>query len=314
MRLRDLGERGFLSLLRSAFPGLALAGDDAAVLGPCRCPVLTTDTFLEGRHFHLWWCDPAVLGRRLLEASLSDLAAMGAEPAAALVSLAVPPDTEWEWLRAFYEGLLSRPDCPVAGGETVASELPCITVTALGEGGDPGTLLRRSALRAGDCIWLTGPVGRALDIARLMEEAGGLEGPGMDPRNPVSAEVLGQLRSFLSPRACFEEARLLRSRGVRCAIDVSDGVISEAGHLAAESGVSVRLDLERVPLLPPAQGRPGDACSAGEDFVLLFGAPTGMDFESCGYSRIGVALPGSGVRATFDGNEIAGGGGYDHFA
>ena len=313
--LSGMGERGFISRLRREFPGLREAGDDAAVLPRLSCPVATIDSFIEGRHFLRWWCDPAILGRRLLEATLSDLAAMGAGPSSALVSLAAPGDLGWDWLAGFYAGLLSRPDCTVAGGETVASDRLVITISATGEGGEPSTLLRRGAMAPGDVLWLTGPIGRSLDISAGMEACGGLEGASLRPVKPVPDSELERLRAFLEPRAAFREACIVRGRGARCAIDISDGLFSEAEHLCTESGAGCEIDLDAVPLFEAVRGRPAEACAAGEDFVLLFTAPPALDFSDCGFARIGTAAGEPGLRITTGGRRavVTAGTGYDHF-
>lgn len=313
--LSGMGERGFIARLRREFPGLREAGDDAAVLPPLSCPVATIDSFVEGRHFHRWWCDPVILGRRLLEATLSDLAAMGAGPSSVLVSLAAPGDLGWGWLAGFYAGLLSRDDCTVAGGETVASDRLVVTISATGEGGDPSTLLRRSAMAPGDSLWLTGPLGRSLDIAEGMEACGGLAGASLEPVNPMPELELERFRAFLEPRAAFDEAGIIRSRGVRCAIDVSDGLFSEAMHLCRESGAGCEMDLAPVPLFEAVRDRPEEACAAGEDFVLLFSAPPSLDFSGHGFTRIGRATDDPGLRITRDGQPagLPDKAGYDHF-
>ncbi len=312
--LSGMGERGFIARLRSEFPALSLVGDDAAVLGGLACPVATVDSFVEGRHFLRWWCDPEVLGRRLLEATLSDLAAMGASPGQVLVSLAAPGTLEWSWLGGLYRGLQSRSDCVIAGGETVASETLVITLCAIGEGGDPERLLRRGALSAGDALWVTGPLGRALDVSARMEACGGLHGPGLEPARDVPAEELELLRAFLEPRAQFREAGILIGRGVRCAIDISDGLLSEAAHLCGESGLGCDIELSSVPLFEAVRGCELEACAAGEDFVLLFGAPAGCDFAEYGFRRIGSCSEQEGIRVTYEGYGIETfDSGYDHF-
>lgn len=279
-------------------------------------PVITTDSFIEGVHFHLWWCDPQVLGRRLLEATLSDLAAMGAPPGFVTVSTTLTRETELEWLEGFYAGLTSRSDCRIVGGETVSGPVLGFTLTAVSDAGSSGSLFRRSGLRPGDGIWLTDRLGRALDVARLMERAGGLHGDGLEPAGSVSPAELEQLRAFLTPRAAFEEAKILREAGVTCAIDVSDGLLSEAGHLAGESGVDVEIELENVPLFPSAGNRRLEAACSGEDFVLLFGwSGVEADLEKAGFRRVGSARRGAGrAWVTQGGVELpACSGGYDHF-
>jgi len=279
----ELGERALIRRIRDIFPSLTLIGDDSAVLSPLSCPVVTTDSFQEGTHFHRWWCDPDILGRRLLEAALSDLAAMGAEPGWVFAAMGLPPDLEVRWLENFYRGLTSRRDCVLAGGEIIRSATFMLTLTAVGEGGDPGKLLLRSSLGPDDWLWLTGPIGRAVDAPALLERAGGMSGPDLEPVNPgLDPASIEQIRAFLQPGAEFTASHICRNRGVLAAIDISDGLISEAAHLARESGVDTHIELDLVPVFGSVADRPLDAASAGEDFVLLFGAKSGHDVHSGG--------------------------------
>lgn len=291
-----------------------LVGDDAAVLPSLAIPVVTTDSYAEGRHFHRWWCDPEVLGRRLLEATLSDLAAMGASPAFVFCAVMLPGSTDHEWVERFHLGLCSRSDCVLAGGETIAGDCLCVTLTAVGEGGSE-PLLRRSSARPGDRVWITGPVGRTLDSVSLLERCRGTSGPGLAPVLPLTPEEAAHVGLFLQPRAAFGEARVLRARGVLCAVDVSDGVLSEAARISEESGVGIELDLDRVPLLPLAASRALEACAAGEDFVLLFTAGAGEDFSGEGFSAVGRAAGHPGLRVVSGGVPVGiVSAGYDHFA
>ena len=298
----DTGERKLLELLRSRFPRLGeRIGDDAADLLPMHAPVATTDSFFEGSHFHRWWAPPATLGRRLLEATLSDVAAMAARPVCCLVALTLPADLRIDWLFGFYEGLLERREtCPVAGGEIIRGDRFGVTLTALGDLPDGGRLLRRSGVREGDGVYVAGRVGRALSAPALLERCGGLVGEELEPGSPEGlrgaggspGELLDQLRAFLSPVAMIEEAvELAGCDAVSAAIDISDGVLSEAGHLARESGVCVEVVGELLPLFDSVLGRPYEAATAGEDFVLMFSASEGFDECSPGFPvrRIGTA-------------------------
>lgn len=304
----DLGERAFLRRLRETFPGLSLAGDDAAELpSALERPVVTTDSFLEGFHFYSWWTDPIVLGRRLMEATLSDVAAMGADPRWALVSLILPPATSVSWLENLYLGFQHRKDLVLAGGETVTGGRLGISLTVIAEGGTcEAPLLRRSALSAGDLLWVTGRVGRALDAPGLIEAAGELSGQELSPRiDALTPEQLDQVRAFLIPRAQLREGLLLRSMGIRCAIDVSDGLLSEAQHLAVESGVDTWIDLDLVPFFDSVRQRPLEAAGAGEDFVLVFGSPPDRDLTEKGFTRVGQASFGPGkLHVTVRGREV----------
>ncbi|MFO7949679.1 MAG: thiamine-phosphate kinase [Candidatus Fermentibacteraceae bacterium] len=317
LTVSDLGERRLIARLRERFPGLALTGDDAAALELLQLPVVTTDSFYETTHFYLWWAPARVLGRRLLEAALSDLAAMGARPGWSLIALTLPDRTDVEWLESLYEGFLGREDCVMAGGEIVSGERLGVTITAIGEGAGEGDLLRRSALRPGDGLWVTGRIGRALGAPKLIEETEQLRGPELKPTvDALDQHQLEQIRAFLRPRAHFREGQMLRRLGVRCAIDISDGLLSEAGHLARESGVDVQLELEGVPFFESVADRPLAACAAGEDFVLLFGCPDSVDLSGTGFYRVGRASKGSGaVTVTRSGERVEfSSRGYDHLA
>lgn len=310
-----LGERGLIRLLRDLLPGLSMTGDDCAVLPALETPIVTTDSFMEGSHFHRWWASPEVLGRRFLEATLSDLASMGAKAGWVFAAVQLPPEIPVRWLVGFYEGLLHRAEVPVAGGETVRSGTLGLTLTAIGEGGDPSTLMRRSTLRSGDRLWVTGPIGRALNAPGLLARAEGVTGDDLLPVKEVLSDIeMEQVRSFLIPKAALEHGERLRSNGVRCAIDISDGLLSEAGHLAAESGVDVIIDLEAVPLFASVSDRPLEAAAAGEDFELLFAAPAGWEPGFPGCVPVGWAGdPGGGLKVRMDGREIEPNRtGYDH--
>lgn len=313
--ISDIGERGLIRRLREIFPWLSSIGDDSAVLSGIHCPVVTTDSFFEGTHFYRWWATPRILGRRLLEAALSDIAAMGARAKWVFTALSIDPGTRVDWIEDFYRGLIERNDIILAGGETVRGERMGITLTIIGEGEEPETLLRRSSLLPGDNLWVSGLIGRALDAPSLLEEIGGFEGNDLNPRmDNISDVKLVQLKDFLQPRAELELGIELRKLGVRCAIDISDGLFSEAEHLARESGVNIILDIDESLFYDSVKDRPLAASAAGEDYILLFGAADGLDFSSKGCSIIGRAASGNGkVSAFLDGDKVnISLTGYDH--
>jgi thiamine-monophosphate kinase len=314
-KLFELGERGVIRRLRETIPGLDVIGDDSAVLTSIACPVVTTDSFFEGTHFHRWWAPPQVLGRRLLEATLSDIAAMGAGTGWVFVAVTLDPEMELDWLLSFYRGLAQRDDVVLAGGETVRGPRFGVTLTAIGEGNDPKTLLRRSCLMPGDILWIGGLVGRALDAPRLLGEAGGMMGDPLTPmKNELDGEFMDQLRAFLCPRAQLKLSWRLREAGVRCAIDISDGLLSEARHLCDESAVDIILELDDPIFFPSVRGRLLEASAAGEDFILLFGAPSGLDLSGSGCLRVGRAEAGrDGLKVLLRGMEVEVDSiGYDH--
>jgi len=302
----DIGERGLIRRLRKKFPSLSGMGDDSAVLPELRCPVVTTDSFFEGTHFYRWWAPPRILGRRLLDPSDAGLFCTRARAGWIFTAITLDPGMRVNWIDEFYQGLTERDDIILAGGETIRGEYPGITLTIVGEGDNPETLLRRSSLHPGDVLWVSGPVGRALNAPSLLERIGGFDGADLIPRRrSISGPELTRLREFLQPRAELELGIELRNLGIRCAIDISDGLISEAEHLSIESGVSVVLDLDKSIFFNSVQDNRMAASAAGEDFVLLFGAGPGMDFSSMGCSPVGRAESGkSGVTVFLDGEEV----------
>jgi len=301
--LRDIGEHGFIRAIREKFP-MALCGDDAAVLSPLAAPVITTDSFFQGTHFHQWWTSPEKLAVRLLEAALSDIAAMGAKPVCVLSSVMLSPEMEVSLLMDFYKGLTSRNDCPVVGGETIRGPLFGITLTAVGDCGCMKPF-RRNAVKPGDSLWVTGPIGRSLQAPELLEKG----------RNGILSDIeRNQVELFLAPAARFDVLHDLRRAGVKAAIDISDGLFSECSHLSRESSVRISIEINSVPLVPFARNNPLGACSAGEDFELLFALPAGAPSPGEKYFQIGSASLGEGCSVTANGKpvemQLLG---YDHF-
>jgi len=261
-------------LLPPPGPGVSLgAGDDAAVLAPRGRPLaVTTDTQIEGVHFRREWLAPAGIGGRALEVALSDLAAMGARPRAVVVALQLPARLPGREALALMRGLIARAAarrCEVAGGNIAVYEGPlALTVTALGElpRGAPATL--RSAARPGERIYATGLPG----LARLGCEA-------LARKARPTPYLRAAIRKYLAPRACVEEMAFLgRSAPLGAAIDLSDGLAGDLGHVLAESGVGARLALEAPADFKRACAAlrlDAQACMLGpsDDYELLFTAP-----------------------------------------
>jgi thiamine-monophosphate kinase len=246
---------------------LAGPGDDAALLRPPPGMdlVQTVDTCLEGVHFPAG-LDPADIGWRSLAVNLSDLAAMGAEPAWGLLSLALPR-ADAAWLDGFARGvgeLAVDVDLDLVGGDMVRG--PLAVTFALTGLVPPGEALRRAGARAGDGIWVTGPLGggaAGLDALRRGE--------------PRAAQA------FLRPRPRLAEGRALRGLA-SAAIDISDGLLQDLGHLLAAGGVGAVLDLERLPLDAAAAAAGSDAglamaLTGGDDYQLCFTLPPGRVAE-----------------------------------
>jgi thiamine-monophosphate kinase len=292
-------------------------GDDAALLElpPGQCLVAATDTLVEGRHFPRG-APPESIGHQCLAVNLSDLAAMGADPAWALLSLCMPEARE-DWLEPFATGLLALADrhgVALVGGDTVRGPL-VLSVTALGVV-PPGEALRRSGARPGDELFVSGWPG---------ESAAGLD---LLQRDPGSAGADPLVRRFLFPEPRIALGRALRGLA-SAAMDVSDGLLGDLQKLCHASGVSATLELEQLPVSPvlaarfPPQQTERFILHGGDDYELLFTLPPGSASaeqlrslaESCGVHRIGSIGDGRGVSCLRGGKAVSiPAGGYDHFA
>lgn len=281
-------------------------GDDAAVLAiPAgQLLVASTDIALEQVHFRRDWLTPREIGWRAATAALSDLAAMAADPVAMLVALALPPS----WLgdvHALANGLADAARAaglPIAGGDLSSAGELMITITVLGATAEP---LRRSGARPGDRVYITGQLGGPA-------AAVGAWRGGRAPA-PRARE------RFAHPVARIDEARWLAAHGAHAAIDVSDGLLSDAAHLAAASGARLELVLDPLPTIDGAA--PDDAARSGEEYELLVTTPHDLDTAAFGrqftipLTEIGRVESGpSDVVATLHGARVAPGGGFDHFA
>lgn len=269
----SLGEFGLVARLAALFgsppDGLGI-GDDAATwpadVGSIE--VATTDMLVEGVHFRLDWTSPEDLGWKALAVSLSDLAAMGARPGHALVSIAVDAARRALVLDVArgLQSLAGRTGTWIVGGDTVRSPGPLVVNVALVGRAAPARLLRRDAARTGDLVGVTGVLGAASAALALLSEASA-------PPDPAAAPLLAALHR---PLARLSAGQRLAASRVRCAIDISDGLASEALHLARSSGVGIEIDVAAVPLAPAAVQLLGArrsrelALSGGEDYELLF--------------------------------------------
>jgi thiamine-monophosphate kinase len=293
-------------------------GDDGAILTvPAGSELIaTTDTLVAGVHFPEG-CPPASIGHRALAVNLSDLAAMGARPAWALLALTLPQAQE-AWLEEFSAGLgaLAREHrVALVGGDTTRGPL-CVTLQLLGFV-PRGAALRRSGGRPGDVLFVSGSPGDA--AAGLALEQRRLDAP---------AEARDYLRErFLlpSPRVALGEA--LREFASAC-IDVSDGLLGDAGKLAHASGVAVELQFEDLPVseallaaLDEARAREL-ALTGGDDYELCFAVPEAklapllaqLPPQRWGYTRIGALHAGSGARVVRAGTVMEfSHSGYQHF-
>ncbi|HET7755689.1 MAG TPA: thiamine-phosphate kinase [Steroidobacteraceae bacterium] len=293
-------------------------GDDAALL---ECPpgmqlVAATDTLVAGVHFP-GGVPPSSIGHRALAVNLSDLAAMGARPAWALLALTLP-QADAAWLAEFAAGLgeLAHAEgVALVGGDTTRGPLT-VSVALLGHVPRGGALTRAGA-RPGDVLFVSGTPGDAGAGLALIEQRLGAA--------PDAAAYLRERFLLPAPRVALGER--LRAYASAC-IDVSDGLLGDAGKLASASGVGLGIELAALPLSAPLRATLGEdaarelALTAGDDYELLFSVPPPrlaalereLPPERWSYRRIGVVHAGSGATITRDGAVMEfSHSGYRHF-
>ncbi len=270
----DLIERYFSQPMRqlaSSYPQLALGiGDDCALLQASagKQLAISSDMLVSGRHFFAD-VDAASLGHKALAVNLSDLAAMGARPLGFTLALALP-ELKPDWLAAFSQGLLNlaaASACPLIGGDTTKGPLT-ISITVLDEV-TPGTALRRDTAQIGDDIWVSGTLGGArLALGALYGEyalaAGILQQSAERLHRPQPRLALGQALAGIA----------------HAALDVSDGLLGDLGHILSASGLAAEIELAALPLpdyvlqsAPSTQAAYDFALNGGDDYELCFTAP-----------------------------------------
>ena len=257
-------------------------GDDAAVLPPTGGDVLllAVDAVVAGVHADLGLTGLSDLGWKAMAASMSDIAAMGADPAFALVSIAAPNGTDLELLYRGIGEAAEQLGCPVVGGDlTNASDL-VVSVTVSGT--CSGKPVRRDGARPGDEVWVTGPLGASaagLNLLRTGHKSSGTPvsgtsvfGTSISGTSISGTSVSGPLvLAHSRPVPRIAEGRAARLAGATAMIDVSDGFSADASHIAIASGVGI--DLAEVPVAAGASL--DEALGGGEDFELVFCAPAG---------------------------------------
>lgn len=294
-------------------------GDDAALLQPRRNEqlVVTADTLNSGVHFPDE-TTPFDIGWKTLAVNLSDLAAMGARPAWCTLALSLP-SADADWIEAFADGffaLADEHDIVLIGGDTTRGPLS-LSVTAIGQAA-AGQALRRDTARIGDDIWVSGTLGDAAGALRLWQQ-GQLDVTviAADPDH----EMLRQ--RLLCPVPRVKLGQRLRAYA-HAAIDVSDGLLADLGHIAARSEVAAQLEVETLPIssaLRDALGRDQArdcALRGGDDYELCFTAAADQrdalhalaDVLGLPLTRIGRITAGQGVH----GDDLPGADGYEHFA
>ncbi len=333
MKLEELGEFAFIDRIARGAPKelgahvLRGIGDDAAVVEtPRGVQLLTTDMLIEGVHFLRDVITPRQLGAKAITVNLSDIAAMGGTPRDALVSIAVPPDTDVAELDALYEGMgevARRHEVSLLGGDTTASPRDlCLNVVVLGHAA-PEEVLYRSGARIGDRVLVTGTLGDARAGLEIL--LGRLDLP--------STQAATLVRAHLEPTPYLAEARIAATSGIaHAAIDLSDGLSSDLGHVCRASSVAAVVNADDLPISAAVRAAAERldvdpvslAVGGGEDYRLLVtAAPDGVEAfrrriretSGCPLYDVGEIVAGQGVRLhRSDGpDEELHATGWDHF-
>lgn len=284
-------------------------GDDGALvaLGPGETVVLSTDATVEGVHFRREWLGAEEVGYRAATAALSDLAAMGARGVGILVAMVLPKRWRAE-LDPLGDGVaraVRAAGVRVLGGDMTAGSELALVVTVVGTV-RAGEALSRAAARGGDRLYVTGQLGGpAAALGALVS--------GAEPDAAARAR-------FAEPHARLAEARWLAGQGARAAVDISDGLLADAAHVAAASNVQVVIDIDRVPTIAGVTSEV--AATSGEEYELLVASPLPLDAAAFA-TRFGIPLSELGVVrdgepvvvVTRGGTPVAlPARGYDHFA
>lgn len=342
MKISAVGEFALIERIRSMLPRphdtLFGIGDDCAALRPAagKDLLLTTDLLVDGVDFTPQTITPFQLGRKAMGVNLSDIAAMGGLPRAALVTLAIPPDEEIEFVDELYRGLReegARFGVEVIGGDLSASSTLMISVTLVGEV-EAGKAVTRSGAKPGEWIWITGRLGAAAAGLTALRAGCRLRNDQVEIPFEVSGslrEAIGQaIERHLCPIPRIREGRALAQTGAASAmIDLSDGLASDLAHLCRESGVSAKIREDQIPVDQAAsaiaqhfgQEPFAMALQGGEDFELLFTSSwdpadiTALFSDAVTVTAVGkVGEAGQGCRLEQqDGKTVALTGGYDHF-
>ncbi len=284
MNVAELGEFGLIDLLakmasksydKQLTPWQQLIigiGDDAAAWqGDASIQLATVDSFIQDVHFSLGNASWEELGWKALAINLSDIAAMGGLPRYALVALALPGHTEVDDVTDLYQGMIELAqqfEVAIVGGNIASAPLVAITVTVLGSARSQNKqILTRSTAKPGEKVAVTGYLGAAAAGAEMLTK-----------QLKFDSEATASFKkAFLHPYPRVEEGQLLVAQGVKTAIDISDGLISDLNHICKASQVSARIEADCVPIQPTVKTKFGDralelALSGGEDYELLFTA------------------------------------------
>ncbi len=283
-------------------------GDDCCEVSTSSSFLISTDSLIDSVHFDRSFHRPHLLGRKSIAVNLSDIAAMGGKPRFALLALALPADLEWEWISSWLDGaleILGEYGCVLIGGDTVKSKELSFTVTILGEPAVKTGVYRNGA-QPGDTVWVSGSLGSAGAGLELLKSEKNTQG------NLDRALFADLLAAHLNPVPQIPLGNELAQSGlVTSMLDISDGLATDLAHICEESGVSARIDAERLPCLSVLHTaaehlgmRSEDfMLRAGEDYQLLFTIKQGsegvlwkkINGKNSGIKKIGEIQSGKGV-------------------
>ena len=333
MTLGDIGEFGLIDRIANLFDRddseiIIGIGDDAAAIsrGDGILSLATSDMLLEGVHFDLAYTSPDQLGEKALAVNVSDIAAMGGSPRFFLLSIALPKNTELDFIDKFSKGAslaAKRFGITLIGGDTVASDDKIlISITLIGEVPEREVLSRKGA-KSGDQIFVTGTIGDSAAGLALLKK-----GINMDNNPPEYGELI---KKHLLPSPRVKLARYISKNHLATSmIDISDGLLKDLGHICESSHVQGRVWLDRIPLSEGYIKAAKEfnfginpALAGGEDYELIFTIPIEKveeldkleNFFDCTFTHVGEICPGNGILLYDNENNIVDTAisGYDHF-
>lgn len=336
-----MGEFELLARIRERLPANGPrihlgSGDDAAVSVPGGATATSVDALVDGVHFRRDLASPAQIGHKALATALSDLAAMGAEAGEAYVVLGLPLDFSENECIEMLDGmtaLATATGTALVGGDLSRARELFLAITVVGHSPDPAALVQRGGAQPGDILVLTGEIGGAaaglalLDNPHYEAEFVSSSAMGEEEAKATMEELVGRQ---LEPRPRLAAGRALALAGATAMIDLSDGLGSDATHIAQASSVALQIDAGAIPLAPgsrellEAGGRdPWELLRGGEDYELLASVPPPrleeaasavQDTEGISLTQVGEVRTGAGIEIRLPGGRLLEPGGFDQLA